>query len=77
MHPLLIYTTVECTLDRFGSGKVILLVVRENHQLCKVDKSAKLGIGKTLVIHAMKLNKYSSFVVGLLHLDKDKWQTIN
>ena len=25
----------------------------------------------------MKFNKYSAFVVGLLHLNKDKWQAID
>ena len=69
--------TIECPLNRNNTThSVIFHIIRENHQLCNIQKSPKFFIRKSLLIHSLAFCNHTAVIIRLFYFNKYKWKSI-
>ena len=69
--------TIECPLNRNNTThSVIFHIIRENHQLCNIQKSPKFFIRKSLLVHSLAFCNHTAVIIRLLYFNKYKWKSI-
>ena len=70
-------STVKCPLYwRYSTYRVIFHIIREDHQLCYVDKSSELLIRKALFVHALTFSNHATMVIWFFYLYEYQRKTI-
>ena len=63
--------TIECPLNRNNTThSVIFHIIRENHQLCNIQKSPKFFVRKSLLVHSLTFRNHSTMIIWFFYFNK-------
>lgn len=75
--PYLLTRAIKCSVNRnYPAQRVILFVIRENHQLRNIYKPSELLIRESNIVHTIAFRNHSALIIRLFNFQKDKRQAV-